>query len=67
MYTDAKILYGHSMSQSLPYDEIKFDRTVKMEDMLNTPDDRDIIYFAAAELKNPDEINEKKLSIFSCE
>ena len=26
--TDANKLYGHSMSQSLPFDEIKFDRNV---------------------------------------
>ena len=39
---DANILYGHSMSQSLPYDEIKFDNNVKLEDILNTPDDSDI-------------------------
>ena len=30
------------MSQPLPYDEIKFDRNIKLEDKLNTPDDSDI-------------------------
>ena len=28
IYADAKNIYGHSMSQSLPYDEIKFDENV---------------------------------------
>ena len=28
LYRDANNLYGHSMSQMLPYDEIKFDRNV---------------------------------------
>ena len=30
------------MSQYLPYNEIKFNITVKLEDILNTPDDSDI-------------------------
>ena len=29
LYADANNLYGHSMSQPLRYDEIKFDRNVK--------------------------------------
>ena len=41
LYIDATNLYGHSMSQYLPYDEIKFDRDVVLEDILNTPDDSD--------------------------
>ena len=44
LYIDANNLYGHSMSQYLPYDEFKFDNTVKLEDILNTPDDSDIGY-----------------------
>ena len=42
LYVDANNLYGHSMSELLPYDEIKFDKSVKLEDILNTPDDNDI-------------------------
>ena len=30
------------MSDYLPYDEIKFDNKVKLEDILDTPDDSDI-------------------------
>ena len=37
LYFDANNLYGYSVSQSLPYDEIKFDKNVPLEDILNTP------------------------------
>ena len=59
LYIDANNLYGHSMSQPLPFDEIKFDNTVKLEDILNTPDDSDIGYFIEVDLKYPDNIKEK--------
>ena len=58
-YFDANILYGHSKSQSLPYDEIKFDKNVELEDVLKTPDDSDIGYFVEADLIYPDNIKEK--------
>ena len=47
------------MSQSLPYDEIKFDKSVKLEDILNTPDDSDIGYFIEVDLKYPDNRKQK--------
>ena len=56
---DANNLYGHSMSQYLPYDEIKFDNNVTLEDIINTPDDNDIGYFVEVDLKYPDNIKEK--------
>ena len=59
LYIDANNLYGHSMSEPLPYDEIKFDNTVKLEDILNTPDDSDIGYFIEANLIYPDNIKER--------
>ena len=59
LYIDAKNLYGHSMSQYLPYDEIKFDNTVKLEDILNTPDDSVIGYFIEVDLTYPNNIKEK--------
>ena len=59
LYVDANNLYGHSMSQPLPYNEIKFDNNVKLEDILNTPDDNDIGYFVEADLIYPDNIKEK--------
>ena len=45
LYKDANNLYGHSMNQTLPYDEIKFNQNVKLEDILNTSDEIDIGYF----------------------
>ena len=59
LYIDANNLYGHSMSEPLPYDEIKFDNTVKLEEILNTPDDSDIGYFIEADLIYTDNIKER--------
>ena len=42
LYNNAKTLYGHSMSQSLSCDEIKFDKNVCLEDILKISDDADI-------------------------
>ena len=47
------------MSEYLPYDEIEFDRNVRLEDILNTSDDSDIGYFIEVDLKYPDNIKEK--------
>ena len=55
LYIDANNLYGLSMSQPLPYDEIKFDRNAKLEDILSTPDDSDIGYFVEVDSKYPNE------------
>ena len=59
LYVDANNLYGHSMSEPLPYDEIKFDNNVKLEDILNTPDDSDIGYLIEVDLKYSNNIKEK--------
>ena len=59
LYIDANNLYGHSMSQYLPYDEIKFDNNFKLEDILNTPDDSDIGYFIEVDLIYPNNIKER--------
>ena len=46
LYVDANNLYGFSMSQPLPYDNIKFETdNVCSEEILNIPDDNDIGYF----------------------
>ena len=45
LYIVANNLFGHSMSQLLPYDEIKLDQKVNLEDILNTPYDSNIGYF----------------------
>ena len=59
LYIDANNLYGHSMSQPLPFDEIKLDNDVTLEDILNTPDDSDIGYFIEADLIYPNNIKEE--------
>ena len=65
-YKDANNLYGWVMSEDLLYDEIIFDRNVKLEDILNTPDDSDIGYFIEVDLTNPDNKKEKtKLFLFA--
>ena len=65
LYFDANNLYGDSMSQPLPYDEIKYDN-IKLEDILNTPDDSDIGYFIEVDLKYPNNIKEKTKNFPFC-
>ena len=59
LFIDVKNLYGHSMSQPLPNDEIKFDRNVKLEYILNFPGDSDYGYLIEVDLKYPDIIKGK--------
>ena len=59
LYVDANNLYGHSMSEPLPYDEIKFDNNGNLEDILNTPDDSNIGSFIEVDLTYPNIIKEK--------
>ena len=59
LYVDANNLYGHSMSQPLPFDELKFDNNVKLEDIINTLDDSNIGYFIEIDLTYPNIIKEK--------
>ena len=59
LYIDANNLYGWAMSESLPYDKIKLDNNVNLEDILNTPDDSDIGFFVEVDLKYPDNIKQK--------
>ena len=47
------------MSQPLPFDKVKFDKNVKLEDVLNTLDDSDVGYFVEVDLSYPDSIKEK--------
>ena len=67
LYIDANNLYGHSMSEPSPYDEIKVDGNVKLQDILNTPDDSDIGYFVVVDLTDPDNRKEKKRFPFAPE
>ena len=59
LYIEANNLFGHSMSEPLSYDKINFDNNVKLEDILNTPDDSDIGYFIEVDLTYPDNIKQK--------
>ena len=65
LYMDATNLYGHSMSQMLPFDEIEMwhghpDLYMNwLEKILNTPDNNEIGYFLKVDLKCPDNIKEK--------
>ena len=54
------------MSESLPYDEIKFDNNVNLDDILNTPDDSDIGYLIEVDLKYPNNIKEKTMNFPFC-
>ena len=51
------------MSQPLPYDEIIFDKNVKLEENINIPYDSDIGYFSEVDLTYPDNIKEKTKSL----
>ena len=62
MYNDANSLHDLSMTHSVPYSELKFDRNVKLEDRIYTPDVSDIGYFVEVDLKTPDEVNENSVS-----
>ena len=59
LYVDANNFNGHSMSQPLPFDELKFDKNVKLEDILNTPDDSNTGYFIEVDLTYPNNIKKK--------
>ena len=59
LYVDASNLCGWAMSEYLPYDEIGFDRNVKLEEILNNSDDSDIGYFIEVHLKYPYNIKHK--------
>ena len=72
LYMDATILYGHSMSQMLPHDEIEMwhgdsDKYWNwLDETLNTPDDADIGYFLEVDLKYPDNIKTKTKNFPFC-
>ena len=65
LYIDATNLYGHSMSQKLPHDKIKFEKDIFLEGKLNTPDDSEIAFFLEVDLKYPDIIKEETITKLS--
>ena len=54
------------MSQSLPYQDLKFDSSTDIETILSTPDDSEIDYFVEVDLKYPDEIKDKTKNFPFC-
>ena len=72
LYVDANNLYGHSMGQRLPYDEIKMwhghpDLYINWsEEIFSTPDDSEIGYFIEVNLRYPDNIKEKTKNFPFC-
>ena len=65
LYAEANKLYGHSMSQPLPYNENEMWHgqpdfyLIRLEEISNTPDDSDIGYFVEVDSKYPDNRKEK--------
>ena len=57
VFVDANILNGWAMSEYVPYDEIKFDRNVKLGEILNILNDSDFGYIIEVDLKHP--VNKK--------
>ena len=57
-YVDANNLYGQSMTQPLPQEDLKFE-TCSLESILETPDDAETGYFVEADLEFPEELHDK--------
>ena len=51
--SDATNLYGHSVSQTLSVDEIKFERNFCLKDILNTPNNSDFGSFLELDARHP--------------
>ena len=72
LFLDATNLYGHSMSQVLPYDESEmwYGRLQlfknKLEEILNNSDDSDFGNFIEVDLKYPANIKEKTKNVPVC-
>jgi hypothetical protein len=58
-YVDANNLYGWGMSEHLPYDDLKIDNNIKIETVLETPDDNEVGYILEVDIVFPPEIHEK--------
>ena len=60
LYMDTTKLYGHSMSQPLPFDGTKFEKYVCLNDIINTPDDSDFDFFLEVDLTYSYNIGQKR-------
>ena len=54
LYIDANNLCGWAMNESLPYDQIKFDKKVEIEVILKTPEYSNFGYMLEVDLIYPD-------------
>ena len=66
IFMDATNLYGHSTSQFLPYDEIKFEKDISLDEILDIPDDNDIGYFLEVDLNYSYILKEKTKTFSFC-
>jgi hypothetical protein len=66
MYLDANNLYGWSMVQALPYQDIKFNREITIDDVLETADDAETGYMVEVDLSFPKEIHERLKQLPPC-
>ena len=66
MYLDANNLYGWSMVQSLPYKDIKFNKEITIDEILQTADDAETGYTVEVDLSFPQEIHERLKQLPPC-
>ena len=59
IFMDANTSYGYSMSQPLPFDEIKIEKNICLKETLRTPEDNEIEYFLEVDLRYPYNIGQK--------
>ena len=59
VYLDANNLYGWAMCQSLPYDDVRINTEVTIEQVLETTDDNEYGYVVECDLHFPKEIHDK--------
>ena len=59
MYWDANNLYGWAMSQPLPYKNIKFDKEITIDQVLETSDESETGYYIECDLHFPEELHDK--------
>ena len=66
LYMDATKLYGHIMSQHLPYHEFKFEKDNCLGQILNTSDDNEVGCSLKVDLKYPEKLKEKTKNFPFC-
>ena len=59
VFKDTNVPHSCALSQSLPYDGIKLDKNVRLQDFLNTEDNSSISFFVDCYSSYPDIIKDK--------